>query len=205
MSIDDSSAKVTRNGEPINVYLHWQRMLKAVSSSSADQHPLHKSLNMSLILSACLPITQWPVITATVIEMTSRPRPSIWLVLLLSIKGWVSLAAEQNTSLTQYKLASWKNFRSMSNLVEVNGILNSIEEDSGWRVPALPSLTALQHFGILLCPGTYISMTLLKRPERGSRQRRHSLTSLEFFTKPDSDLAAVRGAEKIETSVKAVS
>ena len=90
--IDDSVVKLTRNGEPNNLYLHlaneghWQRKWKA-----ADLHPQQKSLNGSLIISSCLPITQWPVSTATVVDIMSRPRSSNWLVRLLSIRGQVSL------------------------------------------------------------------------------------------------------------------
>ena len=87
---------------------------------------------------ACLPITQLPVSRAPVIsEMTSRPRPSNWLVRLLSTKGEVSLAAEKDSSLTHDRSASCKNFRLISNLTEASGIPNSIEEDSRRSAPTV--------------------------------------------------------------------
>ena len=116
-------------------------------------------------------------------DMTSRPRPRNWLVHLLPIKGQVSLAVEQDSSLTQDRLASRKNFRSMSNLTEESWIPNSIEEDCGRRAPALSSSAALQFPRMLLWPGTQTRESLVKRPERKSRQRRHSLTILELFTR----------------------
>ena len=98
ISIDDSSVKLTINGELNYLYLqlasdgHWQRKWITVSSSSAVLLPRQKSLNGSVILSACLPITQWSVSMATVVEITSRPNFINWLVHILSIKGQESLA-----------------------------------------------------------------------------------------------------------------
>ena len=123
--------------------------------------------------------------------MMSRPRPSNWLVRLLSIKGLVSLAVEQDFSLTQGRLASRKNFRSMSNLTEANGIPNSIEEDFGRNAPDQVSSSGLQFPEMLLCPGTHFSETLEKRLERRS--------ILELFTKYDRDLIVARLSEKTET------
>ena len=51
---------------------HWQRKWKTIFCSSTDLHPRQKTLAGSRILYACLPITQWPVNKATVIEMTLR-------------------------------------------------------------------------------------------------------------------------------------
>ena len=137
MSIDDSSVKLTRNREPNNLLLHLskdrhlQKKWITASSFSADSHPQQMSLNGSRILSACLPITQWPVSMATVVEMMSRSSPSNWFVRLLSIKGQVRLTVEQDSSLTQHRLPMRKNFRSIDNLNEASGIPNSIEDDSG--------------------------------------------------------------------------
>ena len=91
ISRDDSSVKLIRNGEPNNLYLHlarerhWQRKWIAVSSFSTALYPRQKLLNGSLVLSACLPITQWPLNTVTVVEMISRPSPNNLLVCILSI------------------------------------------------------------------------------------------------------------------------
>ena len=60
----------------------------------------------------------------------------------------MSPAVEQDFSLTQGMLASRKNSLVMANMIGASGILNSIEEDSGRRTPALAG------------------DTLLKRPER---------------------------------------
>ena len=109
-SMNDSFVRLARIEEPNNIYLHlardghWQRKWTIVSSSSAGQHPPQKSLKCSGNPSACLPITQWPASTATVIEMMSRPSPSNWLVSLLSIEDHVSLALKQGFSLTQDRL-----------------------------------------------------------------------------------------------------
>ena len=110
--------------------------------------------------------------------MTSRPRPSNWLVRLLSIKGQMSLAVKQNSFLTQDRLTSWKNFRWMTNFTEASGIANSIEEDPGRRAPALASSLALHFPGRLQCPGAHNNETLVKGPER----RRQ--TAATFFNDP---------------------
>ena len=108
----DSSVKLKRNGEPNNLYLHlargghWQRKW-ITASFSVNQHLRQKSLNESL-LSACLRITQWPVSTATVVHMMSRLSLSNWLVRLLSIGRQISLAMEQDSSLTQDKFEEVK-------------------------------------------------------------------------------------------------
>ena len=134
---DDSSVKLTRNGEPYNLYLHlarnghWQWKWIKISSSAADLHSRQKSLNGSLILNACFPSTQWPVSTATVVEMASLPSPSNWLVRFLSIKGQVSPVVKQDFSLIQNMLPCRKNFRAMANLTEASSIPNSIEANSG--------------------------------------------------------------------------
>ena len=208
ISIGDSSVKLTRNGETNNLYLrlardgHWQRKWITASSSSANLHPRQQSLNGSLILSACLPITQWLVSTVTVVYMTSRPRPSYWLVSLLSIKGQVSIAVEQDYSLTQDRLASRKNFHSISKLTEASGIPSSIEENSGKSAPGMAGSSALQFPGTLLFPGTHTSDTLVKHPERISKQRRHSLRILELFRNPNTEFIAALLSEKTETLVK---
>ena len=69
-------------------------------------------------LHACLPIKQRPVTITTVIEMTLRSNLSNWLVRLLSIVGQVSLIMEQNSSLTQDRLASRKNFYQITKLTQ---------------------------------------------------------------------------------------
>ena len=143
MSIYNSSVKLTRNGEPNNVYLelardgHWQRKWITISSSSTDLHPWQKSLNVSIICSAFLPITQWLIRMATVVKMMPRPTPSNWLVRLLSTKGQLSLAVKQDSSLIQDRLASRKNFRATANLTEAWVTPNSFEEVSESSAPAL--------------------------------------------------------------------
>ena len=117
---------------------------------------------------------------ATAIEMMLRPSPSNRLVRILSIEGQVSLAVEQDSSLIQDRLASRKNFLVMASLNEVNGIPKCIEEDPGRNAPAQASSSALQFPGMSQCPGNQISVSL-NRPERKSRQRRHSLTILELL------------------------
>ena len=107
---------------------HWQRKWIKASSSSADLHPWQNSLNESLVISACFPITQWPESSAIVIEMTLRLRPSNWLVRLLAVGDQVSLAMKQDSSLTQHRFASRKNFSSIDNLTGANGVHSSIEE-----------------------------------------------------------------------------
>ena len=89
------------------------------------------------------------------------------MVHLLSIKGQVSLAVEQNSSLTQDRLASRKHFCARANLTEASGTPNSIEEDSGRSSPALACPSSLQFPGMLQCPGTHISETLVKHLEKG--------------------------------------
>ena len=76
--IDQSSVKLTGNREPniLHIHLaregHWQRKWRASSSSSTDLLPRQNSLNGRLILSAWLPITQWPLSMATVVEIVSQ-------------------------------------------------------------------------------------------------------------------------------------
>ena len=76
-------------------------------SRQLSLHAWQKSLNGICILSACLPIKQWPVSMAIVIEMMLRPSPFNWLVRLLSIEGQVSLAVEQDSSLIYDRLTRW--------------------------------------------------------------------------------------------------
>ena len=106
----------------------------SITSFSADLHPRQKSLNGSYVLSTSLSTTQWPVSVATLVELMSRPSQSNWLVRLLSIKDQTSLAVKQNSSLTQNRLASRKNFRTMPNLTDASGIPNSVDKDSGSSV-----------------------------------------------------------------------
>ena len=105
-------------------------------SSSDDYHPRQKSLNGSHKIFRGLPITQWSVSTATMLEMMSRPNGSNWLVRHPFIKGQVSLAVQQDSLLTQDMLASQRNFCSMSDLTDASGTPNSIEEDPGRSTPA---------------------------------------------------------------------
>ena len=115
--------------------------------SIGDLYYRQKSLNGSLILSACLPITQWPVNMVTVVDMTSQPRPRNWLVGLLSIRGQVSRAVKQDFSLSEDRLASLKNLHARFNLGKASGMTNSIEDDSERSAPALASSPALQFPG----------------------------------------------------------
>ena len=64
---------------------HWQKKWTTVSSSSVNLYPRQK--NGSLILSTCLPITQWPVSMASVINVI--PSTSKWIIRLISTKGQV--------------------------------------------------------------------------------------------------------------------
>ena len=72
----------------------------------------------------------------------------------------MSLAMEQDSSSTQDKMASRKNFRSMSNLIEANGIPKSIKEDSSRSTSALASSSVVQFPKMLLCPESRTSETL---------------------------------------------
>ena len=163
MSIDDSFVKLTKNGELNNLYLHlardghWHRKCLTVSSSSTKLYLRQKSLNGSLILFVCLNIMQWPVNTATVVYTTFRPRQCNWLRHLLSIKGQVSLAVEQVSSLTQDRLVSRRNLRLMSNLTKSSDIPNSIVEDSERTTQAVGSSSARQFPGMSLYPWTHNS------------------------------------------------
>ena len=118
ISVDVNFVNLTRNGEPNNLYVHLaryghcQRKWRTVSSSSTDLHPRQKSLNSNTIFSAYLPI------------MMSRQSPSNWLVRLLYIKDQVSLAVEQNSTLTQDKLASRNS--ALANLTKASDTPNSI-------------------------------------------------------------------------------
>ena len=143
ISVDDSSVKLTRNGEPNDLFLHLAR----------DGH-CQKSLNGRLIFSACLSITQWHVSMATVVKMMSWSSLNNWFLGLLSIKCHVSLAVERNSLLTQDRLASRKNFLAIADLNELSGIRNSIEDDSE------RSVSALQFPRMLLCPVTQTCETL---------------------------------------------
>ena len=154
-SMDDSSGKLIRVRETNNLYLHlardrhWQRKWITESSSLVDLHPRQKSLNGSRIL----PITQWPCLQATVIEMMLRPSPSNWSVCLTSIDGQVRLAVAQDSSLIQVRLASRKKFRAMASFNKVTGIPNLVEEDSESCVLALTSSSAPQFPEMSLCLG----------------------------------------------------
>ena len=57
--------------------------------------------------------------------MMSRPNPSNWFLRFLSIKDQVSLAMEQDSSLTLDVLAFRKNLHAMANLTEESGIPSS--------------------------------------------------------------------------------
>ena len=114
------------------------------------------------------------------------------MVRLLSIEGQ---AVEQNVSLNRNRLESRKNLCTMASLTDVSGIPKSIEEDSESSAPALASSAVSRN--ITMCPGTQISMTQ-KRPEKRTKQRRHSLMILELFTMFDKDFMAARLSVKIE-------
>ena len=104
---------------------------------------------------------------------------------------------EEDSSLTQDRLAFRMNFGTMANFIEVSGISTPIEEDSGRSVSALASSSTLELTGMLLYSWTQTSKTL-RRPQRRSSQRRHSLTILELFTTLNRDLMAARLSEKLK-------
>ena len=111
-SIADCSVKLTRNGEPNNLFLHL----------AMDGHCQKKWIIVSSL-------RQWLVSMNTVVEMMSRSSSSNWFVRLPSIKGQVSPVMEQNSSLTQDRLASRKNFRTIVNLKEASGISRQLRKE----------------------------------------------------------------------------
>ena len=167
----NSSVKLTRAEGPNNLHLHLERGADSNLTQKMDNSLLF--LNGILILSACLPITQWPVSMVTVTEMMLRPSPSNWLVRLPYIESQVSLAVKQDSLLIQNSLASRGNFLAMP-------VWHSRVDWRGFRRKCDSSST-LQFPGISQSHGTQIRVTL-NRLERRLRQWRYSLTLLELKT-----------------------
>ena len=113
------------------------------------------SINEGCILFAFLSITQWPLSMTAVIEMMLWPNPSNWLVCLLSIKCQVSVVVEQDSSLTQDRLVSQKNFRGQLDRSKWHNQVDWIGFRKEWTSPG-----KLVFFtGMLLRPSIQTSET----------------------------------------------
>ena len=148
---DSGSSKLAQANSSANLDLHLQRWA------------LSKKLNNSLLfLSGFAPTAEVVGWELHSFRMSSHNTINCKhgqcdrLVRLLSIEDQVNLAVEQDSSLTQDRLASRKNFRATASLTK------SIEEDSGSTILAQANSSALQFSGILLCP-------VIQKESRNSR------------------------------------